>query len=105
MIESKKVRTYRLRHERPRHPISCADGFRESCQEAITALTDKEFKVALLLAKSKTVKDIATLFNLSTRTIDAHRYNIHKKLNIHGVVTLTHVMVAAGFVGIGDFRG
>jgi PAS domain S-box-containing protein len=45
--------------------------------------TPKEIQIADLMKKGKTTKEISTILNLSPRTIDIHRYNIRRKLNIN----------------------
>jgi PAS domain S-box-containing protein len=47
------------------------------------SLTPKEIQVADLMKKGKTTKKISQILNLSTRTIDIHRYNIRRKLQIN----------------------
>jgi DNA-binding CsgD family transcriptional regulator len=44
--------------------------------------TPKEIQIADLMRKGKTTKEISQVLNLSIRTIDIHRYNIRRKLNI-----------------------
>jgi PAS domain S-box-containing protein len=46
-------------------------------------LTPKEIQVANLVREGKTTKEIAELMNLSTRSIDFHRDNIRKKLDLN----------------------
>ena len=45
-------------------------------------LTPVEVQVADLIRQGKTTKEIAVIFNLSTRTIEFHRQNIRKKLGL-----------------------
>jgi len=47
-------------------------------------LTPTELKVANLIRQGKSTKDIANLLNLSARSIEFHRDNIRKKLNLKG---------------------
>ena len=44
--------------------------------------TPSEFKIAKLIQEVKSSKGICELLNLSLRTIETHRMNIRKKLNI-----------------------
>jgi DNA-binding NarL/FixJ family response regulator len=46
-------------------------------------LTDREREVLVLLAEGQSLKDVATQLDLSVKTIDAHKYNIMKKLDVH----------------------
>ncbi len=45
--------------------------------------TPKEIQIADLMKKGKTTKEISIILSLSPRTIDIHRYNIRRKLNIN----------------------
>ncbi|MDR2018882.1 MAG: PAS domain S-box protein [Syntrophobacterales bacterium] len=45
--------------------------------------TPKEIQIADLIKKGKTTKEMSQLLLLSTRTIDIHRYNIRRKLNLN----------------------
>jgi len=44
--------------------------------------TPREIRIADLIKKGKTTKEMSQLLGLSTRTIDIHRYNIRRKLNL-----------------------
>jgi PAS domain S-box-containing protein len=43
----------------------------------------REIKVADLIKKGKTTKEISSVLGLSIRTIDIHRFNLRKKLNLN----------------------
>ena len=51
-------------------------------------LTKKEKKVAYLLYKGLSAREIAEQLELSSKTIDTHRYNIYQKLSIKKSVQL-----------------
>ncbi len=44
--------------------------------------TPKEIQIADLIKKGKTTKEISQILNLAMRTVDIHRYNIRRKLDI-----------------------
>jgi DNA-binding NarL/FixJ family response regulator len=50
----------------------------------IDELTDTEKKVLKLLAEMKTNKEIADELYISTKTVETHRNNICRKLDLHG---------------------
>ncbi|MEO6789064.1 MAG: response regulator transcription factor [Chthoniobacteraceae bacterium] len=51
-------------------------------------LSPREREIAQLLAEGKTNKDVAARLGVSVKTIDAHRANIMRKLNLHSVAEL-----------------
>lgn len=57
--------------------------FIKSMASKYANFTPKEIQIADLMKKGKTTKEISTILNLSPRTIDIHRYNIRRKLNIN----------------------
>ena len=57
--------------------------FIKSMASRYANFTPKEIQIADLMKKGKTTKEISQILNLSPRTIDIHRYNIRRKLNIN----------------------
>ena len=51
-------------------------------------LTEREMEIVQLLAEAKTGKEVATRLGVSVKTIEAHRSNVMRKLNIHSVAEL-----------------
>ncbi len=51
-------------------------------------LSDREKEVLQLLAEGRTNKEVATLLNLSTYTVDTHRTHIMQKLNLHNTAEI-----------------
>jgi len=52
------------------------------------ALTSREREVLKLLAEGKTVRGAATILGLSLKTVDAHKFNLMRKLGIHNKAEL-----------------
>jgi two-component system response regulator NreC len=52
------------------------------------ALTTREREVLKLLAEGKTVRAAATVLGLSSKTVDAHKFNLMRKLGIHNKTEL-----------------
>jgi DNA-binding NarL/FixJ family response regulator len=51
----------------------------------LPVLTSREREVTQLLAEGKSSKEVATLLNLSTKTVETHRSNIMRKLDLHSI--------------------
>ncbi|MBI5409560.1 MAG: response regulator transcription factor [Nitrospirae bacterium] len=63
-------------------------------------LTDREREVLQLLAEGKSTKQIASCLDVSAKTIDSHRQQIMKKLNMHSVAQLTKYAIREGITSI-----
>jgi len=46
-------------------------------------LSDREREILVLLAEGESLKDIATRLDLSVKTVDAHKTNLMRKLDLH----------------------
>jgi DNA-binding NarL/FixJ family response regulator len=46
-------------------------------------LTDREREVLILLAEASSMKDVARRLNLSVKTVDSHKVNLMRKLDLH----------------------
>jgi len=51
----------------------------------LPTLTAREREVTQLLAEGKSSKEVASLLNLSTKTVETHRSNIMRKLSLHSI--------------------
>ena len=49
----------------------------------MATLTPREREILKLLAEGNSVKEIAVLLGLSVKTVEAHKFNLMRKLNIH----------------------
>ena len=64
------------------------------------SLTLREKEVLKLIAEGKSHKDIADLLFISVRTVDHHRANIMKKLNIKDTANLTKYAIREGYTSV-----
>jgi two-component system response regulator NreC len=62
--------------------------FTETLSPHERALTAREREVLKLLAEGKTVRAAATVLGLSSKTVDAHKFNLMRKLRIHNKAEL-----------------
>ena len=63
-------------------------------------LTLREKEVLKLIAEGKSHKEIADLLFISIRTVDHHRANIMKKLNISDTANLTKYAIREGYTSV-----
>jgi DNA-binding NarL/FixJ family response regulator len=61
-------------------------------------LTDRELQVLRLLSSGRSSKEIGGVLNISTRTVEAHRANIMRKLNVHSATELLYLTSASDFL-------
>lgn len=61
-------------------------------------LTDREREVLQLVAESHSTKEIAAKLGISVKTVDNHRTNLMRKLNLHDVASLTRYAMEIGLV-------
>jgi DNA-binding NarL/FixJ family response regulator len=64
------------------------------------SLTLREKEVLKLIAEGKPHKDIADLLFISIRTVDHHRANIMRKLNIKDTANLTKYAIRKGYTSV-----
>jgi len=67
-----------------------------------SVLTARERQILQLLAEGKNTKQMAACFNISIKTVEAHRKHIMKKLNIHSISGLTKYAIREGVTGLAD---
>ena len=51
-----------------------------------------------LLAEGRTVREVASELSLSVKTIEAHKLNLMRKLDIHNRTSLIEYAVRAGLI-------
>jgi len=60
------------------------------------SLTIREREIIQLIADGQNSKELAHQFEVSIKTIEVHRHNIMKKLNLNSVASLTKYAVREG---------
>src|SRR5271157_4272403 len=56
-------------------------------------LTKREREILKMLAEGRSVKEIATYFQLSVKTVEAHKFNLMRKLDIHNKAQLVQYAI------------
>ena len=85
-------------HLSPRMMARLVDDFRgrvkgPSQVARFGTLTTREREVLKMLAEGNTVKEIASDLGLSTKTVEAHKFNLMRKLDLHNKTQLVHYAV------------
>src|SRR5450432_161655 len=82
----------------PRMLAHLVDDFRSRIKSAhqlprFATLTTREKEVLKVLAEGSSVKEIATSLNLSVKTVEAHKFNLMRKLDIHNKAQLVQYAI------------
>ena len=82
----------------PRLLTRLVDGYRALGRSPVRqprfgSLTKREREVLKLLAEGQSVKEIAAGFDLSVKTIEAHKFNLMRKLDIHNKAQLVQYAI------------
>jgi two-component system, NarL family, response regulator NreC len=64
------------------------------------ALTGREREVLKLLVEGRTVRSAASALGVSTKTVDAHKFNLMRKLGVHNKVDLVMSAIQMGVVKV-----
>jgi DNA-binding NarL/FixJ family response regulator len=67
--------------------------------ESAEALTARQREVLQLVAEGKTLKEIAEILHVSSRTVEFHKYRIMEELGIRSTGELTQYAIKHGIVG------
>ena len=65
-----------------------------------TALTPREREVIKMIAEGNSVKEIANLLGLSVKTVEAHKFNLMRKLGIHNKAQLVTYAIQKKIVSL-----
>jgi DNA-binding NarL/FixJ family response regulator len=63
-------------------------------------LTPREKEILKFLAEGQSVKEIATHLNLSVKTVEAHKFNLMRKLDIHNKAQLVQYAIQKKIIKI-----
>lgn len=75
-------------------------GLRRPVQESQRVLTLREREVLQLVAEGRTTIEVAEILNVSVKTVETHRRQIMKKLQVHGVAELTKYAIREGLTSL-----
>lgn len=79
--------------------VGCLDGKKTLKKTtAWDSLSKREREILKLIAEDYKSKDIAQLLFISIKTVEKHRANLMKKLNLHSVSALTALAIEKGLV-------
>ena len=89
----------------PRMLSQLVDDFRSRVKSAhrqprFATLTAREKEILKLLAEGDSVKEIAAGLNLSVKTVEAHKFNLMRKLDIHNKAHLVQYAIQKKIIKI-----
>ena len=65
-----------------------------------STLTPREREVVKMIAQGHSTKEIASLLGLSVKTVEAHRFNLMRKLDIHNRAQLVTYAIQKKIVDV-----
>jgi len=89
----------------PRMLAQLVDDFRSRIKTSnrvprFATLTAREKEVLKMLAEGQSVKEIACSLNLSVKTVEAHKFNLMRKLDIHNKAQLVQYAIQKKIIQI-----
>ena len=61
-------------------------------------LSARELEIAMMLARGRSMPDIADRLKISAKTVATYKYRLYEKLNVNNVVTLAHLAAVHGLM-------
>jgi len=91
----------------PRMVSHLVDDFRTRIHSAarlprFSRLTRRELEVLKFLAEGNSVKDIARTLDLSVKTVEAHKFNLMRKLDIHNKAQLVQYAIQKKIIRLAE---
>ncbi len=71
---------------------------RANHRDASSLLTERQREILQLLAEGRSAKEIAAVLNISSRTVEFHKYRIMKDLGLKSAAELVHYAVRHGII-------
>ena len=71
---------------------------REHPEKLKTELTSRQTEILQLLAEGKSPKEIAAILDISTRTVEFHKYRIMQAIGARTTAELTRYAIAHGII-------
>lgn len=68
--------------------------------EPLSRLTSRQREILQLVAEGHSTKEIATLLKVTTKTVEVHRLQLMKRLNIHNIAGLVRYAVRYGVTDV-----
>ena len=89
----------------PRMLSQLVDDFRSRVKSSarmprFATLTSREKEVLKMLAEGQSVKEVACTLNLSVKTVEAHKFNLMRKLDIHNKAQLVQYAIQKKIIQI-----
>ncbi|MDX1417878.1 MAG: response regulator transcription factor [Candidatus Promineifilaceae bacterium] len=72
----------------------------DSDSSALSQLSPRELEVMNLIADGLTNQEISTRLEISVKTVDRHRENIMRKLDVHSRIDLVKVAIKEGLIDL-----
>ncbi|MBI5371222.1 MAG: response regulator transcription factor [Sphingobacteriales bacterium] len=69
-----------------------SDNNEDSTTNRVYSLTKRELEIISMIREGLSSHDIAEKLSISQRTVEVHRYNIFKKLNVSNVISMMRVL-------------
>jgi two-component system, NarL family, response regulator NreC len=71
-------------------------------QPRFSTLTKREREILKMLAEGRSVKEIASGFDLSVKTVEAHKFNLMRKLDIHNKAQLVQYAIQKKIIRLAE---
>ena len=81
-------------------PLMSGSGDPSKLDNQLSVLTKREVEILTHLADGKPNREIGKMLHISTRTVDTHRSNILRKLNVRTNAELVKIAIANGLITV-----